>query len=130
MKFFKKTDMIIIAIIIAAGIGGWIAYSLIFSGKAAKAEIYYHSKLVETIDLNTGQERVFSIPQKKEVVFHLYKDGNIRFEHSDCPDKVCVNAGKLHIVGQTAACLPNGIVLKIVPAKAHGEDDPDMVVGR
>ncbi len=45
----------------------------------------------------------------------------VYFEHSDCPDKVCVNTGKLSLVGQWAACLPNSTVIKIT--KKDGEAD-------
>ena len=129
MKFFRKSDILIILVILAVSAAGWTIYSFAFSGRSAKAEIFYYNKLVETVDLGTGQDRVFSIPQNKNVVFHLYKDGSIRFEESDCPDKVCIHAGKLHIVGQSAACLPNGIVLKIVSANGPGKDDPDLIIG-
>lgn len=130
MKLFKKTDLIIIAVVIAAAVIIYVAYNSVFAGKRAKAEIYYYSKLVETVDLTTGLERTFSIEENKNVVFHLDKEGNIRFVQSNCPDKVCIHAGKLHIPGQSAACLPNGIVLKIVPWGERDEDDPDIVVGR
>ena len=127
MKFFKKTDIVVVLTIIAVSIVIWVIYSYAFSDKAAKAEIYYNSKLIMTVNLNSGEDRVFSIPQKEKVVFHLDKEGNIRFEQSDCPDKVCVHAGKLHMVGQSAACLPNGVVLKIVPLKERSEDDIDVI---
>ncbi|HYE68792.1 MAG TPA: NusG domain II-containing protein, partial [Anaerovoracaceae bacterium] len=71
----------------------------------------------------------FSIPQDENVIFHLYQDGSIAFVESDCPDKVCIHAGKLKMTGQFAACLPNGIVMKIVPEKERSEDDPDLVIG-
>jgi len=128
MRFFRKTDIIIIAAVLVVCVLGWMAYESFFSGKAARAEIYYNSKLVQTIDLIGGEERTFSIPQKPNVVFELDKEGNIRFERSDCPDQICVHAGKLHIVGQSAACLPNGIVIKIVPQK-RSEDDIDVISG-
>jgi len=130
MRFFKKTDIIVILVIIAVSIAAWVIYSSLFSNKTAKAEIYYNSKLVETIDLTTADEKTFSIPQKPNVVFQLDKEGNIRFEESDCPDKICVKTGKLHIVGQSAACLPNGIVIKIVPQKERNEDDIDLITGK
>lgn len=128
MKFFRKTDIIIVAAVLAVSILGWKAYESFFADKPARAEIYYNSELVQTIDLVGGEERTFSIPQKPNVVFKLDKEGNIRFESSDCPDQICVHAGKLHIVGQSAACLPNGIVVKIVPQK-RGEDDIDVIAG-
>jgi len=127
MRFFRKTDIIIICTIIAVSALAWMIYGFLFSDKAARAEIYYNSELVETIDLVAGEEKTFSIPQKPNVVFHLDNEGNIRFERSDCPDQICVHAGKLHIVGQSAACLPNGIVIKIVPQKERSEDDIDVI---
>lgn len=129
MKFFKKTDIIIIAIILIISLISWITYKYVFSQQSTKVEIYYNSELVDTIKLDSGTEKTFSIPQDENVIFHLYKDGQICFEESDCPDKVCINAGKLNTVGQFAACLPNGIVLKIVPDKNHSEDDIDIMVG-
>ena len=63
------------------------------------------------------------------MVFHLYKDGSIAFEESDCPDRVCIHAGRLKTAGQFAACLPNGIVMKIVPEKERSEGDADIVIG-
>lgn len=128
MVFFKKSDLKIILIIIIISIVTWLTYIFLFSNKPAKAEIYYYSTLVKTIDLNTGVDQVFSISQNKHVVFHLYKDGNIRFEESNCPDKVCINAGKLHMIGESSACLPNGIVLKIVPNGNRKDDDIDIIV--
>lgn len=130
MKFFKKTDVwIIIALLILSAVS-WFVYRSVFSGRAAKAEIYYYSKLVETIELTGGVEKSFSIPQNEHVVFHIDKQGNIKFEKSDCPDKVCINAGNLYMVGQSAACLPNGIVVKIVPLGERDDDDIDIIIGR
>lgn len=127
MRLFKKTDLIVIVILLIISGITFIAYNYFAQDEEAKAEIYLESKLVKTIDLSTGVERTFSIPQKEQVVFHLYEDGSIAFEHSDCPDKVCINSGRLHIVGQSAACLPNGIILKIVP-KGDQNNENDMVI--
>lgn len=127
MKFFKKTDIIIVLAIVAVSAVVWMVYNSMFSDRPAKAEIYYYSKLVMTIDLVKGKERSFSVPQEQDVVFHIDKEGNIGFEKSDCPDKICIHAGMLQTVGQSAACLPNGLVLKIVPANKRNDDDLDAV---
>lgn len=129
MKFFKRTDIIIIVGIIAVSVAAWGIYNFSFGSNRVKAEIYYYSELVRTVELTAGEDRTFSIPQDKHVVFHQYKDGSIAFVESDCPDKVCIHAGKLKTAGQFAACLPNGIVMKIVPAKEQGEGDADLVIG-
>lgn len=130
MKFFKKTDILIVLAIVIIGIGLWSIYKYAFSNKPAKAEIYYNSDLVKTINLNIGVDNTFSIPQNEHVVFRLYKDGSIGFEESDCPDEICIKTGKLNRVGETAACLPNKIFLKIVPAIIHSDNDIDMIVGK
>ena len=128
MKFFKRTDILIIIGLIVVSVASWGIYNFVFAGDQVKAEIYYYSDLVKTVDLNSGKDMTFSIPQDKNVVFHLYKDGSIAFVESDCPDKVCIHAGKLKTAGQFAACLPNGVVMKIVPAKARSADDTDLVI--
>jgi hypothetical protein len=127
MKFFKKTDILIVLAIVFVSIALWNVYGLFNSKKVVKAEIYYYSDLVETVDLNDGVDKKFSIPQDKNVVFHKDKEGNIWFEESDCPDKICIKSGKLHLSGQSAACLPNGIVLKIVPVGERTDDDLDII---
>jgi hypothetical protein len=128
MKFFKRTDILIIVGFLVVSVASWGVYHYVFAADRVKAEIYYYSDLVKTVELNTGKDMSFSIPQDKNVVLHLYKDGSIAFIESDCPDKVCIHAGKLKTAGQFAACLPNGIVVKIVPEKERSADDTDLVL--
>jgi len=130
MKFFKRTDLIIIAAIVLFSISFWFVYRAALSNTRVKAEIYYNSELMETIVLTPGQERTFSLPQKKNVVFRIDKEGNIQFDKSDCPDQICVRTGKLSFAGQSAACLPNGLILKIVPLTESEDDDLDIIIGR
>lgn len=40
--------------------------------------------------------------------------GRIRFSSADCPDKSCVHTGWIDRSGQTAACLPNRVLIKLV----------------
>ena len=127
MKFFRKSDILIILAITLIGIISLFIYKYKFEDKPARAEVYYKSQLVKSIELTKGQDMHFTIPQNKHVVFHLEPDGTISFEQSDCPDKICVKTGKLHTVGQTAACLPNEIFIKIVSRDRHGSEDIDIV---
>lgn len=130
MKFVKKSDFIIIVVILVLALTLSIFYRRINSDKSAVAEIYYSSELVETIDLNLGIDRTFTIPQDDHVIIHQYKDGSIRFEESDCPDKVCIKAGKLSVVGESATCLPNKVTIKVIPKDDYNEDDVDIIVGK
>lgn len=128
MKFARKTDIIIIVILIAAGILVWALFSNAFGRSGTVAEIYYKSELVKTVDLTTGKDESFSIDGLPNVVFHQYPDGSIAFVESDCPDQVCVRTGRLHLAGQKAACLPNQVYIKIVGTDA-GKGAPDVIIG-
>ena len=130
MKFFKRTDLIIIICILGVSAAFIGIYRFFFAEDRVTAEIYYYNDLVETVDLSAGEDRTFSIPQNEHVVLRVYQDGSIAFIESDCPDKVCIHAGRLNQAGQFAACLPNGIVMKIVPEKERGEEDADLIIGQ
>lgn len=128
MKYFKKTDLIVIALLLLLSLGGYAVYQSGSPKDGLVAEIYYGSKLVETVDLEAGIDRVFSVPQDPHVIFHQFADGTIRFEKSDCPDQVCVQAGKQKGSGDFAACLPNELILKIVRAGGPAEGEADLTV--
>ena len=53
-------------------------------------------------------------------------DGRIRFYSSGCPDQICVHSGWLSREGQSAACIPAGIALKITDGSGG---DVDMMTG-
>lgn len=129
MKFIKKTDIIIISAVVFICMVSLVVYKIYNSSSSVLAQIYYRSQLVETFEIKKGTDRIFSISQNDKVVFHLYPDGSICFQESDCRDKICVRSGKLNMIGQTAACLPNQIILKIVRNDRNISDDNDIIIG-
>lgn len=64
------------------------------------------------IPLDLTQDKTFILPQNTNVLFQI-KNGKIAFISSDCPDKICVNTGFIHKPGQSAACLPNRVLLTV-----------------
>lgn len=128
IQFAKKSDVIILAALIVTGILLWIFFQ--FGGsEGLRAEIYYQSELIKTVDLTEGREESFSVEGVPAVVFHLYADGSIAFVQSDCPDQICVRSGRLRRVGQTAACLPHQLYIKIVGPAPGNTGEPDIVIG-
>lgn len=128
MKFFKKTDIIIIAVVIAAAGGIFLFNTLTADQSGAVAEIYLGNQMIRTVPLDEGKDMTFSVDERPAVVFHLHEDGSIAFEHSDCPDQVCVETGKIRVPGQSAACLPNQLIVKIVPLGEDGYDENEVVI--
>ena len=130
MQFFKKSDVVIIVILLTLSIVGFGTYKFLYGDAPAKAEIYYYSELVKTIDLSKANAGTFSIPQNEDVVFQITEDGRIAFIESNCPDKICINTGLIQTVGQYAACLPNGIMVKIASSGEHEDVEADIIIGQ
>ena len=129
MKFIKKRDIYIIAAVAVVGAGLWLLLSGVFAKPGSVAEVYYKTQLVRTVALTPGKTESFALEQDPAVIFTVYPDGSIAFTESDCPDKICVKTGKLHLAGQTAACLPKQVYVKIVSKGAGQTDGPDIVIG-
>ncbi|HKM32520.1 MAG TPA: NusG domain II-containing protein, partial [Oscillospiraceae bacterium] len=96
LKFAKRSDIVIILALIVLSVVGIIAFNKLFADVPAMAEIYYKSELIMTVELKEQQEeKTFSLEQDNDVVIKLHSDGAISFLESDCPDKICINSGKL-----------------------------------
>ncbi len=110
-KLFRKTDLIIILTVALA--------ALIFilwqrSGKTPlTADISVNGKTVESVDLSKVTDRVEIRPEGTVDVLIVAENGRIRFEFSDCPDKLCVKQGELYRKGDTAVCLPEKTVITV-----------------
>jgi hypothetical protein len=110
-KLFRKTDLIIILTVALA--------ALIFilwqrSGKTPlTADISVNGKTVESVNLSKVTDRVEIRPEGTGDVLIVAENGRIRFEFSDCPDKLCVKQGELYRKGDTAVCLPEKTVITV-----------------
>ena len=110
-KLFRKTDLIIILTVALA--------ALIFilwqrSGKTPlTADISVNGKTVESVNLSKVTDRIEIRPEGTVDVLIVAENGRIRFEFSDCPDKLCVKQGELYRKGDTAVCLPEKTVITV-----------------
>ena len=55
----------------------------------------------------------------------IIEDGKAHMDEADCPDKLCINQGKINKAGQTIVCLPNKIVITVL---SNADKDFDTVV--
>lgn len=122
---FKKRDLIIFfAILISMGLLTlWIYYihpALNQKTEIAYAWIYHDNTLLEKVALD-GTERtwVLEIPSEgtdhegAEIRLETFADRSIAVKSSSCPDKICVHTGRVSQIGQSIACLPNHVIIKI-----------------
>lgn len=71
------------------------------------------------LPLHTDTERVVTGRDGLTLTVTV-RDGRVCVSHADCPDQVCVATGWLQADGQSAACLPAGVILTV-----SGPSDPD-----
>lgn len=120
-KFFKKTDLIFLGILLVGCIIALIWMYLPNGQSGAVAEIACDGKLVETISLSTAADEIFVLSENPQVSFQI-QNHQIRFVNTDCPDKLCENVGFLHESNPLAVCLPNRVSLKIVSQNSGNAD--------
>lgn len=112
MKLIRKGDLLVIAVIIVAA----LAFALIGRQETAKpiAEISVDGVTVQTVDLSSVTERTEITPNDEYNILIVAENGTIRFEHSDCEDKLCIASGELKRSGDIAVCLPAKTVISVI----------------
>lgn len=123
--FAKKRDIIILVTILAL-LGLWTLWSYVLQPSLQKdsdlkyAWIYHDNVLLEKVPLD-GTERRWELKVPEEpnshhhadIMVETYKDGSIAVVHANCPDQICVHTGRVSRAGQSIACLPNHVIIKI-----------------
>lgn len=117
MKKYKK-DIIIIAVLLLAVLGSYFVFFLMNHEEAQYVQIYKGNTLIESYPLN--KNGAYDIKTDDGFNRVIIKQGVVYIEEADCPDKLCVNQGKISKSGESVICLPHKLVVKI--SAKEGED--------
>lgn len=120
----RKGDWFVIILVVAAAVGIFIA-QLAFAKSGSKAVVTTPSKTI-TLSLSTDTQTVLQGDNGIEVTI-VVEGGRIRFEQSNCPDKICVHSGWLSKSGQSAACVPAGIAISVSGDNASQSEPLDAI---
>ena len=112
-RLIRKTDIIIVAFVIAA-VGMFLIFTNYGDKKGLKAEISVNGEITEIIELDKITEKKTVIPGTDPAVVIAAENGTVYFESAQCKDKLCVSRGKLSKKGDTAVCLPARTVITVV----------------
>ncbi|MFA9422145.1 MAG: NusG domain II-containing protein [Sedimentibacter sp.] len=122
----NKYDMMLISAIIIVNIfmifyGG----SNVLNANEKKAYVYSKNELVGEYVLTDDYKNEFTIGDKNAGYNTIHiENGEIWITDASCPDKICINQGKISKNGEIIVCLPNELLIKIVEDK---EDDIDLI---
>lgn len=113
----RKGDVILIAAIIAVIFisYGWNIYTYNEYGDGEGiVTVRINGKLYGEYNLKTVKDQSIklNLPSGEHSTVE-FKDGKVRIEDADCPDKICVKTGWISKPGEMIVCLPYRIIIKI-----------------
>ena len=96
----------------------------------------FHHSEGSFVVVEVDQQEVSRVPLATDKVLHIsgklgeteveIRDGKTRILRSPCKNKVCIKTGYIRYADRMAACIPNGVVVRVV-GNTHRE--VDTVVG-
>lgn len=123
MKRLKIGDIIVISVILLITAGVFCFRLFGFAQGKSVVISYGQNETVYTLDEN----RRIDIENNGIVLSVVIEDGFVFVDSSNCPEKSCVNMGKISCVGQSIACVPAELFVKIIGGE--GDNNYDLIVG-
>ncbi len=117
-KLFKRSDFrVILAVLLLSLL---LFLPNLFNDDKLTAIVTVDGKIIEEIELEAVEKSYTFSPKEGTAI--TVENGRICFLSASCRDELCVKSGWLSTKGQTAACLPEKIVITI-----KGADKTDMM---
>lgn len=107
-----KNKILILICVLIFFIGIIVSAFVLLSPKKNNVSIMRDGELLYSIDLKSSEDRIIEIPYGESSNTVEIKDGKIRVQSAECPDKTCVNTGWLNSASMPIVCLPNHLVIE------------------
>lgn len=117
----NKVLPLICAVILLIGIAGsvWI----LKAPHGTQVNIVQDGKILYSFDLSTAENQSLTVEYEGRINTIEIKDGRIRMQEAECPDKTCVHMGWLESGTLPIVCLPNHLSIEFTNGR-----DVDAVV--
>ncbi len=114
-----KYDKLLMGLILALAILSYLNNFLLYKGESSlTAKIVTDGSIFTEIDLyHPGHDHLINVPGPLGTSVAEVKPGAIRMKSSPCPDHYCMKTGWINRPGAVIVCIPNQIVIEIVPDK-------------
>lgn len=103
-------DIILIFALLALALSVFFFFEL-SKQDGAYVRISIDSELYKEISLSSDGE--YALGEGNTLVI---SDGEAYMKHADCPDKLCINQGKISRTGERIVCLPNKVLVEVIGA--------------
>ena len=108
-----KNDIILGIGLLATALCLWLIIQLVMNNSGSVglvAVIAVDGEEYAQYPLEIGSTMEITVDGHNKVIID---DGVVWMEEADCPDKLCINQGKISRAGQTIICLPNRVMVTI-----------------
>jgi len=117
----KVGDIILISFFLIIGVLS--PFLILGKSNNVTAQVIKDKKVLYSVNLNDISNPVNFEVNDKYSNYIVAEKGRIRFSSSTCPGEVCVHKGWISRAGQTAVCLPNGVIIKIIGQVKNNDTD-------
>lgn len=118
----KLGDFLLFALILMGACLIWVRFAMLQTDQVY-GEIWKDGELYERVQLADGYQTTITVPGEASDSIIEVDGKRMRFVQSKCWDHTCERTGWVERVGETAVCLPNRTLIKIVGADGTTEDD-------
>ncbi len=122
----KKQDFILIFALLAVAVVAFFVINNVISKDGAKVQVLVDGEIFYEYNLDENGEYQIKTDMGENTL--VIEDGNAYVSDANCPDKLCVNQGKISKSGQSVICLPHKLVVTIVDEEGE-TPEVDAVVG-
>ena len=122
----KKQDFILIFALLAVAVVAFFVINNVISKDGAKVQVLVDGEIFYEYNLDENGEYLIKTDMGENTL--VIEDGNAYVSDANCPDKLCVNQGKISKSGQSVICLPHKLVVTIVDEEGE-TPEVDAVVG-
>ena len=112
-----KRDILLIGVLLAVVLTVLLVLTLT-KEKGAYVEVFQDGERIATYPLDIPRE--VSLNGGTNIL--VIEDGVAYLSYATCPDRTCVNTGKISYNGQSIVCLPHRITVKVVSGADGGVD--------
>ena len=107
MKKTLKRDILLVAAIIIV----CLCAILVMNNRDAGEWVIVRVDTVETARYDLNENAVYELNGGTNTL--VIEDRHAYISHADCPDKLCINQGKIWGSGQMIVCLPNRVTVTV-----------------
>ncbi len=118
----KRAD-VVLGLIVLAACAVWLGARALLRQNGAYVVIRQNGELFGSYELN--EDREIDIGSGNHLSI---RDGCARMTAADCPDRICMDQGKISVRGAVITCLPNRVTVQITGAGAADDKGLDAIV--